>query len=182
MRELLALGFDSAVEAETFGHRLVAMERSAVLRLRDAAEVMRDPSGQPHVYHPAGLVDGGALGGAFWGVFFALVFFVPGLGAVIAACLALVRERSASVLESEFAEQLADAIRPGQAGWVLLAEDIDEERFCEAVRGTEARVVRTSLAPGDEAALREAFSTKDCRLCATHAMATVGERGAREAA
>jgi uncharacterized membrane protein len=161
MSELMALGFDSRAEADLFGEHLADMERAAVLQLRDAAEVLRSADGKPRIWHPAGLVGLGNLGGVFWAVFFALVFFLPGLGTVIATCLALLRERAASVLECEFIEQLTDAIRPGQAGWVLLAENVDEGRFLKAVRGTDARLVRTTLARDDEAALREAFDVSD---------------------
>jgi uncharacterized membrane protein len=101
----------------------------------------------------------GALGGVFWGAFFALVFFLPGLGSIIAAGLGLIHEKreGRAGLEKEFIEQLGETIRPGQAGWVLLVDDLDEASFLETARRTNARVVRTTLAPDDEAALKEAF-------------------------
>ena len=114
------------------------------------------------IRHASDLVGPGALGGVFWGVFFALVFFLPGLGPIIAAGLALIHERVGDAgLERGFIAQLGETIQPGQAGWVLLADDVDEARFLEAVGGTDARVLRTSLAPDDEAALKEAFGAGD---------------------
>lgn len=163
MSEMIALGFDSRAEAEIFADRLAEMKRTSILHLRDAAEVLRGATGKPRIRHASELVGPGDLGGVFWGVFFALVFFVPVVGALIATGLLVVHERieGRAGLEKEFIEQLGETIQPGQAGWVLLADDVDEERFMEAVRGTNARVVRTSLAPDDEAALKEAFGAGD---------------------
>jgi len=159
MSELIALGFDSEAEAEEFGDCLAEMKRTSVLQLRDAAEVLLGETGKPRIRHASELVGPGALGGVFWGVFFALVFFVPGLGSIIAAGLALIHEKieDRAGLEKQFLAQLAETIQAGEAGWVLLADDVDEARFLETVRGTNARVVRTSLAPDAEAALKEAF-------------------------
>jgi len=159
MSELIALGFDSESDAEAFGDRLANMERTSVLRLRDAAEVLLGKTGAPRIRHASELVGIGALGGVFWGAFFALVFFLPGLGSIIAAGLGLIHEKreGRAGLEKEFIEQLGETIRPGQAGWVLLVDDLDEASFLETARRTNARVVRTTLAPDDEAALKEAF-------------------------
>ena len=160
--ELIALGFDSEAEAKVFGDRLADMEKASILQLRDAAEVLLGETGRPRIRHASELVGPGAMGGVFWGAFFALVFFLPAVGPIIAAGLALIHERKGGAgLERGFIEQLGETIRPGQAGWVLLAVDVDEERFVEAVRGTSARVVRTSLGPDDEAALKEAFGAGD---------------------
>jgi uncharacterized membrane protein len=162
MSELIALGFDSEAEAEAFRDHLAEMERASVLQLRDAAEVLLGETGRPRIRHASDLVGPGALGGVFWGVFFGLVFFLPGLGPIIAAGLALVHERVGDAgLERGFIAQLGETIQPGQAGWVLLADDFDEARFLEAVGGTNARVLRTTLAPDDEAALKEAFGAGD---------------------
>jgi uncharacterized membrane protein len=159
MSELIALGFDSRAEAEIFGERLWEMKETSALHLRDAAEVLLGNSGKPRIRHASELVGAGALGGVFWGVFFALVFFLPGFGSIIAAGLALIHEKieGHAGLKREFIEQLGETIQPGQAGWVLLADDVDEKWFLKAARGTNARVVRTSLGPDDEAALKEAF-------------------------
>ena len=157
MSELVALGFDSEAEADRFGDHLSEMAKARILQLRDAAQVLLGESGKPRVRHANELVGAGTLGGVFWGAFFALVFFVPGLGPLIGACLWLAREHMGTGLEREFIEQLTSAIKPGQAGWVLLVGAVDEERFVEALRGTAARVVRSTLTADGEAALREVF-------------------------
>jgi uncharacterized membrane protein len=162
MSELIALGFDSEAEAEFFHRRLADMERASVLQLRDAAEVLLGETGRPMIRHATDFVGPGALGGVFWGVFFALVFFLPGLGTIVAACIEMIYERvGVGGLEREFIAQLGETIRPGQAGWVLLADDVDEAKLLESLRDTNARIVRTSLAPDDEVALKEAFGAGD---------------------
>jgi uncharacterized membrane protein len=163
MSELIALGFDSEAEAEVFGERLREMKETSTLHLRDAAEVLLGATGKPRIRHASELVGAGSLGGVFWGVFFALVFFIPGFGSIIAAGFALLHEKieGHAGLEKRFIEQLGETIKAGQAGWVLLADDIDEKWFLEAARQTDARVVRTSLTPEDETALKEAFGVGD---------------------
>ena len=85
MSELIAPGFNSEAEAEIFRGRLADMQRASILQLKDAAEVLLSETGRPRIRHASDLVGPGTLGGVFWGVFFALVFFLPGLGAIVAA-------------------------------------------------------------------------------------------------
>jgi uncharacterized membrane protein len=54
-------------------------------------------------------------------------------------------------------EQMGDAVPPGKAGWFLLIEKMTEDKFLEAVTGTQATVVRTNLSHEEEEQLKEAF-------------------------
>jgi len=83
MSELMVLGFENEMEADRFGLKLAELQKDLIVQLQDAAEVVRDPDGKPHVKHGHGLVGAGALGGAFWGMLFGLLFFVPFLGLAI---------------------------------------------------------------------------------------------------
>ena len=85
MSELMVLGFENEMEADRFGIALAQMQKDMIVQLQDAAEVVRDPDGKPHVKHGHSLVGAGALGGAFWGMLFGLLFFVPFLGLAIGA-------------------------------------------------------------------------------------------------
>ena len=87
MSEMMVLGFENEMEADRFGVKLAELQKDMIVQLSDAAEVVRDPDGKPHVKHGHGLVGAGAMGGAFWGMLFGLLFFMPFLGMAIGAGL-----------------------------------------------------------------------------------------------
>ena len=87
MSEMMVLGFENEMEADRFGLKLAELQKDMIVQLSDAAEVVRDPDGKPHVKHGHGLVGAGAMGGAFWGMLFGLLFFMPFLGMAIGAGL-----------------------------------------------------------------------------------------------
>lgn len=158
MSEMMVLGFENEMEADQFGVTLAQLQKDMIVQLEDAAEVVRDPDGKPHVKHGHGLVGAGALGGAFWGMLFGLLFFVPFLGLAIGAGLgALFGKAGKTGIDRQVLEQMGDAVPPGKAGWFLVIGQMTEDKFMEAVKGTSAHVVRTNLSHEDEAALKHAF-------------------------
>ncbi len=166
MSELMVLGFDNEAEADAFGLKVAQLQKDMIVQLQDAAMVVRDPDGKPHVKHGHNLVGAGAMGGAFWGMLFGLLFFVPFLGLAIGAGMgALFGKMGKTGLNKAVLEQMGDAVPPGKAGWFLLIEKMTEDKFLEAVEGTKATVVRTNLSHEDEEQLKEAFGadkhTKD---------------------
>jgi uncharacterized membrane protein len=161
MSELMVLGFENEVEADRFGLKLAEMQKDMIVQLDDAAEVVRDVDGKPHVKHGHSMVGVGALGGAFWGMLFGMLFLIPFLGLAIGAGLgALMGKMGKSGMDKAVLEQMADAVPPGKAGWFLLISQMTEDKFFEAIEGTQAKVVRTNLSKEDEAALKEAFGAK----------------------
>jgi len=162
MSELMVLGFDNEAEADAFGVKLKQMQSDLIVQLEDAAEVVRDPDGKPHVKHGHGLVGVGALGGAFWGMLFGLLFFIPFLGLAIGAGMgALFGKLGKTGIDKQVLEQMGDSIQPGQAGWFLLISQLTEDKFLTQIEGTSARVVRTNLTNEQEEELKKAFGAKD---------------------
>jgi uncharacterized membrane protein len=161
MSELMVLGFENEMEADQFGVKLGQLQKDMIIQLRDAAEVVRDPDGKPHVKHGHGIVGAGAMGGAFWGMLFGLLFFVPFLGMAIGAGMgALFGKLGKTGIDKAVLEQMGDAVPPGKAGWFLLIEKMTEDKFLEAVQGTQASVVRTNLSHEDEEQLTHAFGAR----------------------
>ncbi|MEE4276050.1 MAG: DUF1269 domain-containing protein [Thermoleophilia bacterium] len=158
MSELMVLGFENEADADAFGLKVAQLQKDMIVQLQDAAMVVRDPDGKPHVKHGHNLVGAGAMGGAFWGMLFGLLFFVPFLGLAIGAGMgALFGKMGKTGLNKAVLEQMGDAVPPGKAGWFLLIEKMTEDKFLEAVEGTKATVVRTNLSHEDEEQLKEAF-------------------------
>jgi len=159
--ELMVLGFDNEAAADDFGLTLARMQKDMIVQLEDAAEVVRDEDGKPHVKHGHGMVGAGALGGAFFGMLFGLLFFIPFLGLAIGAGMgALFGKLGKTGVDQKVLEQMGDAVKPGQAGWFLLIGQMTEDKFLAEVRGTNARVVRTNLTEEQEKQLKEAFGAK----------------------
>ena len=128
------------------------------MQLQDAAEVVRDMDGKPHVKHGHSLVGAGALGGAFWGMLFGLLFFVPFLGLAIGAAMGgLFGKLGKTGLDKQVLEQMGDAVPPGKAGWFLLIGQMTEDKFLAAVKGTNATLVRSNLTEEQEKDLKHAF-------------------------
>jgi uncharacterized membrane protein len=162
MSELMVLGFENEAEADAFGVKLKQMQSDLIVQLEDAAEVVRDPDGKPHVKHGSSLVGVGALGGAFWGMLFGLLFFIPFLGLAIGAGMgALFGKLGKTGIDKQVLEQMGDSIQPGQAGWFLLIGQLTEDKFLAQIEGTNARVVRTNLTNEQEQELKKAFGAKD---------------------
>jgi uncharacterized membrane protein len=161
MSELMVLGFENELEADRFGLKLAEMQKDLIVELDDAAEVVRDADGKPHVKHGHDLVGVGAMGGAFWGMLFGLLFFVPFLGLAIGAGMgALFGKLGKTGIDKQVLEQMGDAIKPGQAGWFLLIKQMTEDKFLATVQGTNARLVRSNLTAEQEAQMKEAFGAK----------------------
>jgi uncharacterized membrane protein len=161
MSELMVLGFNDEAAADRFGLKLAGMQKDLIVQLEDAAEVVRDPDGKPHVKHGHEMVGIGAMGGAFWGMLFGLLFFIPFLGLAIGAGLgALFGKLGKTGIDKQVLEQMGDAVKPGQAGWFLLIGQMTEDKFLAAVEGTHARVVRTNLTNEQEEQLKHAFGAK----------------------
>ncbi|MEI6450201.1 MAG: DUF1269 domain-containing protein [Actinomycetes bacterium] len=158
MSELMVLGFENEMEADRFGIALAQMQKDMIVQLQDAAEVVRDMDGKPHVKHGHSLVGAGALGGAFWGMLFGLLFFVPFLGLAIGAAMGgLFGKLGKTGMNKEVLEQMGDAVPPGKAGWFLLIGQMTEDKFLAAVEGTNATLVRSNLTEEQEKDLKHAF-------------------------
>ena len=158
MSELMVLGFENEMEADRFGLKLAELQKDLIVQLQDAAEVVRDLDGKPHVKHGHSLVGAGALGGAFWGMLFGLLFFVPFLGLAIGAGMgALFGKLGKTGMNKEVLEQMGDAVPPGKAGWFLLIGQMTEDKVLAAVTGTGATLVRSNLTEEQEKDLKHAF-------------------------
>ncbi len=161
MSELMVLGFENEAAADDFGLKLAAMQKDLIVQLQDAAMVVRDADGKPHVKHDNHLVGAGALGGAFWGMLFGLLFFIPFLGLAIGAGMgALFGKLGKTGIDKQVLEQMGDAVPPGKAGWFLLISQMTEDKFLAAVAGTNAKLVRSNLTAAQEEELKNAFGTE----------------------
>ncbi len=161
MSEMMVLGFENEMEADRFGLKLEELQKEMIVQLGDAAEVVRDPDGKPHVKHGSHIVGAGAMGGAFWGMLFGLLFLMPFLGMAIGAGMgALFGKMGKTGIDKEVLAQMGDAVPAGGAGWFLIINQMTEDKFLAAVEGTGAKLVRSNLSAEQEEQLKHAFGAK----------------------
>jgi uncharacterized membrane protein len=159
MSQLVVLGFDNEAEARQFGEKIGRMVNERILALDDAAMVVRDMNGKPKVEHGKHLVGAGAMGGAFWGMLFGLLFLMPLAGMALGAAWgALMGKVGDMGVDKQFLQEVGDSIKPGEAGWFLLVREATPDKVEEEIRGTKAKVLRTNMTHEQEERLRNAFS------------------------
>ena len=134
MSELMVLGFENEVEADRFGLKLAEMQKDMIVQLQDAAEVVRDLDGKPHVKHDSHLVGAGM--GALFG------------------------KLGKTGIDSKVLQEMGDAVPPGKAGWFLLIGQLTEDKFLAAVKGVGATLVRSNLTEAQEKELKDAFGAR----------------------
>jgi len=162
MTTLVVLTFNNEIGAEQVRDKLVGLQESQLIRVSDAAVVVRRQDGKVKVKQAVSLVGAGALGGAFWGMFIGLLFFVPWLGLAIGAVTgALGGALSDTGVDDKFIKEVAAKIKPGQSALFVLVESWTEDKVMHEIKGFDAEVLQTSLSKQDEAKLRLAFGAQD---------------------
>ena len=159
MSNLYVLGFEDEAEARSFGEKIKGLVADRLMVLDDAAMVIRDEKGKPHVEHGKHLVGAAAMGGAFWGMLIGLIFLAPLAGLAIGAAFGALGGKLGNMgLDKQVMEEIGDSIKPGHTGWFLLVRSMTRDRVVEELAGTKAKVIRTNLSEEQEANLREMFS------------------------
>jgi len=154
MTTLVVLTFNNEIGAEQVRDKLVGLQESQLIRVSDAAVVVRRQDGKVKVKQAVSLVGTGALGGAFWGMFIGLLFFAPWLGLAIGAL-------SDTGVDDKFIKEVAAKIKPGQSALFVLVESWTEDKVMHEIKDFDAEVLQTSLSKQDEAKLRLAFGAQD---------------------
>jgi uncharacterized membrane protein len=158
MTTLVVFTFRNETGAAQLRDKLVGLQRQHLIRLADAAIVVRRNDGKVKVKQAANLVGAGALGGAFWGMFVGLLFATPWLGLAIGAVSgALGGALIDTGVDDKFIKEVAAKIEPGHSALFLLVESWTEDRVLDEIKGFDPEVLQTSLSREDEAKLKAAF-------------------------
>lgn len=161
MSSLVVLAFDDMNGAERMRDKLYDFQKRELIRLEDAAVVVRNESGRAKVKQAHSLVGAGALGGAFWGMLIGLLFFAPWLGLLAGAAGGALSGKLGDIgIDDSFIEDVSDAIQPGESALFLLVRDAQLERIASETDET-FDIIQTNLSPEDETRLREAFAAEN---------------------
>ncbi len=158
MSDLVVLTFKTETGAKEMEDTLLSLQKQELIRLEDAAYVVRRQDGKVKVKQAVSLVGAGALGGAFWGMLIGLLFWAPWLGLAIGAASGAIAGHFSDVgIDDDFIKEVGNKIEPGQSALFLLIAKWTEDKVMAQIDQFDASVLRTSLSEEDEAKLKDAF-------------------------
>jgi uncharacterized membrane protein len=160
MSNLIVLAFDREQTAGDFLDEIGELQKQGLLKLDDAATVVRSKDGKVKVKQAQSLVGAGALGGAFWGMLIGLLFFAPVAGMVVGSAVgAGIGKASDYGVNDDFIKELGDKLEPGTSAILVLVHDVEPEKVINDLKQLGGEVIHTSLSTEQESRLKDAFAT-----------------------
>lgn len=148
-QSLVVLGFDDQLAAQEMLTSLTRMTNEGTLLLRDAVFVTKDSKGKIRVVQTTDPSPGqAAWGGAFWGLLFGILLFVPVIGMAIGAgTAALLAKLTDTGISDDFVKKLRQDIEPGKVYLAVLVSHVDADKALDEMRryAGMATVVSTTL-------------------------------------
>jgi uncharacterized membrane protein len=153
-RSFAAAALESPEEADRAFTAIEDLSREGVVRLDDAAIVVKTEDGEVELHQRRELSAGGGLvAGGVAGVLAGLLFGLP----VGAALVGMAAGGSLSFIdtgiEDDRMKRLGASLRPGQAALCVLVADADWPAFRERMAPYAREVLAVDLTPEAEAAL-----------------------------
>lgn len=162
---LIGVSFDEVLKAREFLLALNRLASNSEIIVRDAVVVVKDLDGRVRVHETLDPQPGrSALSGAVWSGLLGLLLGGPvgwlaglGIGAGVGAIAARVVDFG---IPDEWVDWFKGAVKPQTATVVVLAREINVAALrVEARRFAGAELIHTTLKPGAEAVLIDAFET-----------------------
>ena len=159
MGNLIVVAFEKEDAASHFLSSLDALQQLELIKVDDAAIVVRSGDGKVKVKQASSLVGFGLLGGAFWGMFVGLLFWQPLIGMAVGAAMgAGIGKASDYGLNDGFIKEVGEHILPGTSAVFMLVSDTEPNRVIAKLKPLGGEIIHTSLSYEQEARLREAFA------------------------
>jgi uncharacterized membrane protein len=159
MGNLVVIAFDKEGTAGEFLGELGQLQKQELIKLEDAATMVRGEDGKVKVKQAQSLVGAGALGGAFWGMLVGMLFFAPMIGMAVGAAMgAGLGKASDYGINDEFMKELGEKLTPGTSAVFLLVHDAKPDRLIDRLKRFHGEIIHTSLSTEDEARLKNAFA------------------------
>ena len=159
MATLTVVKFDDPAGAERVMAALQDMHGRQLITLEDAA-VVSWPKGKKKPLMPKQGVGQMALGGAFWGFLFGLIFFAPFLGAAIAAGTTALLWSSLEDegIDEEFIKRVSEKVTEGTSALFTLTSEAKLDEVIEELKHyDDFEIISTDMPAEKEKKLREAF-------------------------
>lgn len=162
MSELIVIAFDDETGAAQLRDALVGLQKQGLITLDDAAIVVRGQGGKLSIRQAVHLVGAGVLGGAFWGMFIGLLFWMPWLGVATGATSGAVAGALGDHgMDDGFIKEVTKTIEPGHSALFLLVREATPDKLVDGLEQFNGKVLQTSLSPEAEARLKETFGVHE---------------------
>ena len=101
----------------------------------------------------------GALSGAFWGMLFGLIFFIPLLGLVAGAAIGAISGSMTHIgINEEFIKSIRSKATEGTSALFLMTSNAVEDKVVEAMKQTKFELIASNLSKEEEDKLRATFA------------------------
>ncbi len=158
MTELIVLAFNTERGAQEALSVLGRLQKQELIKLADAATVVRKLNGKVKVKQAVSLVGAGVLGGAFWGTLIGLIFMAPWLGLAIGAISGAIAGKFSDIgIDDKFIREVGATIEPGHSALFMIIAHMTEDRVLPELQKFHPIVLRTNLSLEDEEKLKHAF-------------------------
>ncbi|MGA7952037.1 MAG: DUF1269 domain-containing protein [Gloeobacterales cyanobacterium] len=160
MANLTVWKFNTADGARNVLTKLTELQKQHLIQIQDAA-IVTWPEGKkkPKTEQALPLVGLGALDGAFWGMLFGWIFFLPLVGAAVGAITgALAGHFQDYGINDDFIKEVREKVTEGTSALFLLTGQVTLDKVEDALKGETAELIRSNLSDEEEAKLRAHFS------------------------
>jgi len=160
MTTLTVLKFDTAKGAENELEIIENLSKKQLIELQDAA-IVTWPAGKkkPNTKHLTDLTGVGALSGAFWGMLFGLIFFIPLLGLVAGAAVGAISGSMTHIgIDEDFIKSIRSKVTEGTSALFLMTSNAVEDKVVEAMKQTKFELIASNLSKEEEDKLRATFA------------------------
>jgi uncharacterized membrane protein len=157
---LVVLKFDAPDGADKGLEVAVNLQKQYLLQLLDAATVVW-PTGRkkPTTHHYGDSTCAAAWDGAFWGMLFGWLFFVPFLGAAFGAGVAALSAHFADYgIGRDFLDKVRSKVTEGTSALFLMVGQVTADRVIEAFKAApKFEIIASNLSHEQEEKLKAAF-------------------------
>ncbi len=158
MSGLLVFACGNEDGADRMVAAMPSLQEQHAIVISDAATVIREADGSVKIRQASTLVGRGSLGGVFWGILTAVVFFMPWVGISISNVRGAFAGTLANYgISDSFLKDVAAAVGPHHSALFLMASSVADEKLIKVIARHKATLLRTNVSQEDEDRLREAF-------------------------
>jgi uncharacterized membrane protein len=163
MATLTVFKFASAGDAEQALDTLHQLQQRQVVTILDAA-IVTWPKGRSRPRTRQASAANNMLDGAFWGMLFGVIFFMPVLGVAVGAEAGMLNGALVDVgIDDNFIYHVRSKVTEGTSALFILSSDAVIDRLMERSKETKPELIATYLAKEQEAKLRNLFAQTEMK-------------------
>jgi|SRR4051794_41064578 uncharacterized membrane protein len=156
MSSLVVITFTNPDEAHEVRRQIRELEHDGLVKMEDAAVIMKDAKGKIHIVNEADkTVVTGAVAGGVLGLLLMALFPIAGI-AIGAAGGALVGASMDKGVDKKFAKQVSEELQPNSSAVFLIMNEANVTAALGSLRNHTGKVYQTNLSPELDEALRAA--------------------------